>query len=108
MGAGAVCTGAPPRFSLSSEKDSHGNDENDGNENVDDVEVTLPVQVREEQVESLLVLVVVVTTALVIIIIMMRTVIMTMVIIMMNRPAPQALARPGDFVLFLLGMLMFT
>ena len=55
--------------------DCHGNDENDKNygnaENVGDVEVTLPSQVREEQVESLLVLVVVVTTALVIIVINM-------------------------------------
>ena len=54
--------------------DCLGNDESDedGNdENVDDVEVTLPSQVKEEQVESLLVLVVVVTTALVIIVINM-------------------------------------
>ena len=52
--------------------DCHGNDKFYGNdENVDDVEVTLPSQVKEEQVESLLVLVVVVTTALVIVVINM-------------------------------------
>ena len=67
------------------------------------MEVTWPLQVREEQVRSLLVLVVVAMTALIIaIFIMVRT------MIVMKRPAPQAFARPGDFVLFLLGMLMFT
>ena len=103
MGAGAVWAGAPPRFSLVlivirkvmatiMMKMLRM------------VEVTLPLQAREEQVESLLVLVVVVTTALVIIFVM-RTAIM---MVMVKRPAPQAFARPGDFVLFLLGMLMFT
>ena len=72
FGAGAVCAGAPPRFSLPSEKRQSCNDKFYGSdENVDDVEVTLPSQVKEEQVESLLVLVVVVTTALVIIVINM-------------------------------------
>ena len=33
---------------------------------------------------------------------------MMIIMMMVKRPAPQALARPGDFVLFLLGMLMFT
>ena len=69
------------------------------------------MQVREELARSLLVLEVVVMTDLIIIVTMtvMGTIRSTMMIMtMVKRPAPQALARPGDFVLFLLGMLMFT
>ena len=75
------------------------------------MEVTWPLQVREELARSLLVLEVVVMTDLIIIVTMtvMGTIRSTMMIMtMVKRPAPQALARPGDFVLFLLGMLMFT
>ena len=85
---------------------------------------------KEEQVRSLLVWVAVATTALIlsvimiIIILMTRKMITVMVattalmmifiismmrtIFMVKRPAPQLVARPGDFVLFLLGILMFT
>ena len=103
---------------MSSDKDSHGNggDENyeDVNADNDDMLVTWPSQVREELARSLLVLEVVVMTDLIIMVVMMMMTVMgtmrstMMIMTMVKRPAPQALARPGDFVLFLLGMLMFT